>query len=171
MVRDYKSVFSIIDKRERSEALSRNLLALRVKNPINQLYTNGERVVFNTVSLPNNFMPKFIHSLHFQTSEIYLLDASSLPPPPYDLSSSYFPQGAWPSIRILSFLDVHTNGLKHSSCLQMDGTKIYLVYWALGEQDGGGIVYDDGQAHLPPAHATADFGMCIKTWDFGHVEY
>ncbi|ADV25222.1 hypothetical protein I305_05875 [Cryptococcus gattii E566] len=153
VVRDYKSVFSIIDKRERSEALSRNLLALRVKNPINQLYTNGERVVFNT------------------TSEIYLLDASSLPPPPYDVSSSYFPQGAWPSIRILSFLDVHTNGLKHSSCLQMDGTKIYLVYWALGEQDGGGIVYDDGQAHLPPAHATADFGMCIKTWDFGHVDY
>ncbi|KIR27061.1 hypothetical protein I309_04003 [Cryptococcus deuterogattii LA55] len=152
VVRDYKSVFSIIDKRERSEALSRNLLALRVKNPINQLYTNGERVVFNT------------------TSEIYLLNASSLPPPPYNVSSSYFPQGVWPSIRILSFLDVHTNGLKHSSCLQMDGTKIYLVYWALGEQDGGGIVYDDGQAHLPPAHATADFGMCIKTWDFGHVD-
>ncbi|KIR31992.1 hypothetical protein I307_04890 [Cryptococcus deuterogattii 99/473] len=152
VVRDYKSVFSIIDKRERSEALSRNLLALRVKNPINQLYTNGERVVFNTMS------------------EIYLLNASSLPPPPYNVSSSYFPQGVWPSIRILSFLDVHTNGLKHSSCLQMDGTKIYLVYWALGEQDGGGIVYDDGQAHLPPAHATADFGMCIKTWDFGHVD-
>ncbi|OWZ74506.1 hypothetical protein C365_06841 [Cryptococcus neoformans Bt85] len=153
VVRDYKSVFSIIDKRERSEALSRNLLAIRVKSPINQLYTNGERVVFNT------------------TSEVYLLDASSLPPPPYNVSSSYFADGNWPGIRILSLLDVHTNGLKHSSCLQMDDTKIYLVYWALGEQDGGGIVYDDGQAHLPPAHATADFGMCIKTWDFGHVDY
>lgn len=54
VVRDYKSVFSIIDKRERSEALSRNLLAIRVKSPINQLYTNGERVVFNTVGLPYN---------------------------------------------------------------------------------------------------------------------
>nr|ODN85592.1 hypothetical protein L203_04842 [Cryptococcus depauperatus CBS 7841] len=149
VLRDYQLVLALESEEKRQTALSKNLLPIMFGNSINQLYTNEERVVFNT------------------NSQLFILDTSALPRPPYDRPFTSSSSDSYPPIPLLSLLDVHPKGLKQSSCLQMDGAKIYLVYWALGENDAGGVVDENGEAHLPPEETIVEFAVCVKVWDFG----
>ncbi|WVO14733.1 hypothetical protein L204_102371 [Cryptococcus depauperatus] len=143
VLRDYKLVLALESEEKRQTALSKNLLPIMFGSSINQLYTNEERVVFNT------------------NSQLFILDTSALPRPPYDMPFTSSSSDSYPPIPLLSLLDVHPKGLKQSSCLQMDGAKIYLVYWALGENDAGGVVDENGEAHLPPEETIVEFAWLI----------
>ncbi|ODO04923.1 hypothetical protein I350_05533 [Cryptococcus amylolentus CBS 6273] len=159
VLRSYREVLSISDPEKRQEAIMRHLLLLDVtgdletgergeEQTLNQLATCGEKVVFNT------------------NEKVYVLDAASLPAPPYDPPTASTPSAPCPKIRLLSLLDVHEHGLRHSSSLQMDDTTIYLVYWAQERARNGGEEIDIYEAQL----TTDDLGMCVKAWDFGWEE-
>ncbi|ODN87138.1 hypothetical protein L198_07140 [Cryptococcus wingfieldii CBS 7118] len=159
VLRSYREVLSIPDPAKRQEAITRHLLLLDVggdletgergeEQMLNQLATCGEKVVFNT------------------NGKVYVLDAASLPAPPYDPPTPSTPSAPCPQIRLLSLLDVHQHGLRHSSSLQMDDTTIYLVYWAQERVRNGGDEIDISGAHL----TASDLGMCVKAWDFGWEE-
>ncbi|WVQ77400.1 hypothetical protein IAR50_007085 [Cryptococcus sp. DSM 104548] len=155
VLRWYKQALSIVDPAERARAIRLSLIVLDLGSDVtsglrklHQLTTCGEKVVFNT------------------GHELYMLNTSSLPPPPYipwrTLANPPPFAPIPPPISILSLLDVHRNGLRHSSSLQMDERTIYLVYWAPKSVREGGR-----EDRLAADVSMDDFGMCVKVWDFG----
>ncbi|WWD16419.1 hypothetical protein CI109_100845 [Kwoniella shandongensis] len=154
VLRNYKTVLAIQHAQRRDDAVSANFLTIVTGDPVHQLATYGEHVA---VSLRQ-------HVIVFETS--------SLPSPPYDFpfSPTTLDPHEWkrPEILLTSLHRVHEKGLQQTSCLQMDRENVYLVYWALGEYDAGGVVnHETGERSLPPSEATSDFGLCVKKWDFG----
>ncbi|KAK8861662.1 hypothetical protein IAR55_002485 [Kwoniella newhampshirensis] len=154
VLRDYREVLAIEDAQKRDETILASLLTIVVKDPVQQLATYGDHVAVTT------------------SENVILLETSSLPSPPYNFpfSPSAAPSDMWSRSKLVltSLRQVHPRGLQQASCLQMDRENVYLVYWALGEMDAGGVEDEEiGVTSVPPPEATSDFGICVKKWDFG----
>ncbi|WVQ93502.1 hypothetical protein IAU59_000576 [Kwoniella sp. CBS 9459] len=147
VLRNYKKVLVIEDPTKRDQAVFDHTLVLVLGQPLKQLSTYAEHVVFSD---PEN---------------IYLLDTSALPTPPY--TTAALPNTPRPTVRIHQLKDTHARGMGQSSCLQVDREKVYATYWALGEQRAGGVGDEGEERTMPPEEAWGDFGLCIKVWDFG----
>jgi len=99
-----------------------------------------------------------------QSERIVFFDTSSLPTVPLSSSSPL------PTTRIHTILSTHSQGVKMASCAQMDRKSIFLIYWAMGELDAGGVRDAiSGERVDPPDEALDGFGVCVKVWDFGVV--
>ncbi|WWC88082.1 uncharacterized protein L201_002986 [Kwoniella dendrophila CBS 6074] len=148
VLRNYHEVFSIQNAEARDKAVNANSLAIVLRQRLLHLSTHGEHVIFSS---PNS---------------VFLLHTSSLPLGPYN-TGKIESGNTRPSIKIKKLLNVHAKGLSQTSCLQMDRENIYLVYWALGEYEAGGVENPQGTKTLPPQEAIGDFGLSVKVWNFG----